>query len=299
MLRARRHHLQALLLAGAAPWVRGEPAQPTRVVYPAPESPQDRRFDDMVALLREALSRTEARHGPFFMEPTAGFLNQARQLLELEQGRELRVQWSATTLEKEQRLLPLRFPTRRGLLGYRIALIRRERQDEFRLVRHIEDLRRYSIGQGGAWIDTPIYRAQGFRVETGNYEALFRMLVLGRFDLFPRGLNEVFAEHAARQAELPELAIEDSLALHYPMPYYFFFNRNDTALAARVGEGLLSMQRDGSFEQHFWRFHGESLRKARMHERRLIRLENPFLPPDTPPLNSPLWLDPRIPPPGH
>lgn len=290
MSSGRRLVLQGVLVA---PWVHAQPREPLLVVHPAPESPQDRRFDDMIALLRGALERTEARWGPFELKPAAAFLTQARQVVELEAGRELRVQWSATTLEKEQRLLAVRFPTRRGLLGYRLALIRRERQGEFRQVRTVADLQRFVVGQGHTWIDTAIYRAQGFRVETGAYEGLFKMLQLGRFDWFPRGLNEVFAEQAARQAELPELAIEDSLVVYYPLPYYYFFNRNDQALAARVQEGLQIMLRDGSFEQHFWHFHGESVRRARVSERRLIRLENPFLPPDTPPPSSPLWWDPR------
>jgi hypothetical protein len=42
------------------------------------------------------------------------------------------VQWSATTVDRERRLLPVRVPTRRGLLGFRLLLIRRQRQSEFR-----------------------------------------------------------------------------------------------------------------------------------------------------------------------
>ncbi|MBB5203059.1 hypothetical protein HNQ51_000352 [Inhella inkyongensis] len=285
---------RALVLAGcAAPWVRVGAQVPLRVVYPAPESSLDRRFDDMVDLLREALTRTQARHGPFELRPHTEFLTQPRQLLELEQGQSLSVQWSATTLDKERRLLPVRFPTRRGLLGFRLCLINRHRQQEFRRVRTLDELRRYSLGQGGTWVDTEILRSQGFRVETGHYEGLFKMLAAGRFDLFPRGINEVFAEQAARQAEWPDLVVEDSLALHYPMPYYFFFNKRNAALAARVEEGLRLMLRDGSFEHHFWTHHGAALRQARLGERRLLRLQNPLLPPETPLHQVPLWFDPE------
>ena len=293
----RRSGLAAALTPLAlGPWMHVRATEPLQVVYPAPESPRDERFGDMVALLREALTRTEARHGPFVLRPHTQHLTQPRQLLELELDQSLSVQWSATTLEKEQRLLPVRFPTRRGLLGFRLAFIQRQRQAEFRRVRNLEDLRRFTLGQGATWVDTEILRSQGLRVEIGHYEGLFKMLAAGRFDLFPRGVNEIFTEFTARQLEAPALAIEDSLALHYPMPYYFFFNRRNAALARRVESGLQTMLRDGSFEQHFWTFHGPAVRRARLSERRLIRLANPYLPPLTPMQQLPLWFNPeRVP----
>lgn len=283
-------------LLGLGPWVHAGAKGVERVVYPSPESPRDLRFADMVALLQAALERTVASHGPFEMQPSLQFMTQPRQVLELERGQTLRVQWSATTVEKEQRLLPVRFPTRRGLLGFRLALIRRERQAEFRKVRTVEDLRRFSIGQGSTWVDADILRAQGLRVVGGHYEGLFTMLQGARFDLFPRGVNEIFTELSARTLDMPELAIEDSFALHYPMPYYYFFNRADAKLAARVEQGLHALVRDGSFERHFWRHHGAAVRQARLQERRLIRLQNPLLPPETPLKHASLWFDPaRIP----
>ncbi len=279
--------------AAWGPWVHGRAQAVERVVYPAMESPRDLRFADMVALLRAALERTVATHGPFDMQPSLQFMTQPRQLLELERGHNLRVQWSATTIEKEQRLLPVRFPTRRGLLGFRLALIRRDRQPEFSKVRSLADLQRFVIGQGSTWVDTDILRSQGLTVSGGHYEGLFAMLTNRRIDLFPRGLNEVFTELEARAADMPELAVEDSFALHYPMPYYFFFNRADGKLAERVEKGLLAMAKDGSFERHFWRHHGAAVRAARLHERRLIRLQNPLLPPQTPLQHQALWFDPE------
>lgn len=289
----QRRHL--LGLGALAPWVQVRAASVQQVVYPAPESAQDHRFDDMVDLLRQVLQRTEAGYGPFEMRPHSEPMTQPRQLLELEQGRSLSVQWSATTLEKESRLRPVRFPTRRGLLGYRLALIQRERQAEFRRIRTLDDLRRFKLGSGSTWIDTEILRSQGLRVETGHYEGLFKMLMAGRFDLFPRGLNEAFTEQEIRQTEWSGIAVEDSLALYYPMPYYFFVNRSDATLANRLEAGLNQMLRDGSFEQHFQRHHGPSVQKARLRERRIIRLTNPLLPPETPLQRSELWWGPDDP----
>ncbi len=281
--------MQAPLLAVAG----AQAAPPLKVVYPAPESPQDHRSLDLVALLRAALQRTEASHGPFELAPAQTAASEDRQLLSMEQGRLPNVVWASSTPEREQRLRAIRIPLRKGLLGFRIALIHRDRQAQFRRIRTVADLRAYALGQGPNWPEAQMYRRLGFQVQTGNYEALFRMLVSGRFDLFPRGVNEVFGELAARQADLPELAIEESLLIHYPLPYYFFVSRDNAGLARRIEQGLRAMLQDGSFDAHFWHHHGEALRQARLGERRVLRLDNPLLPPDTPLRDGRLWFDPK------
>jgi hypothetical protein len=268
-------------------------AVPLKVVYPAPESAQDQRSQDLVVLLRTALQRTEASHGPFELAPAATASSEDRQLLDMEQGRLPNVVWASATIEREQRLLPIRIPVRKGLIGHRLALIHRDRQAEFHRIRTVDDLRAYSLGQGPNWPETQMYRQLGFRVHSGSYESLFRMLVNGRFDLFPRGVNEVFGELALRQAELPELAVEDSLLIHYPQLYYFFVSRGNAPLARRIEQGLQAMLRDGSFDAHFWRYHGDAIRQARLGERRLLKLDNPLLPPETPLADRRLWFDPK------
>ncbi|MBI3347331.1 MAG: amino acid ABC transporter substrate-binding protein [Burkholderiales bacterium] len=291
MLTRRRLVQAPLLIAASIPAAAAPQVQ--RVIYPAPESPTDQRSQDMVALLQAALQRTEVSHGPFTLAPAAVAASEDRQLLNMEQGQAPTVVWASATAERERRLLAIRIPARRGLLGYRVALIHRARQAEFSRIRTLDDLRAYSLGQGPNWPEVQMYRQLRFKVQTGSYEALFRMLVAGRFDLFPRGINEVFDELAAHQSEVPDLAVEDTLLIHYPQPYYFFVNRRDTGLAQRIELGLRAMLRDGSFEAHFWRFHGNAIQQARLGERRLLRLENPLLPPDTPLADGPLWFDPK------
>lgn len=285
----RRLLLQTPLLVAPG----AQASTPLRVVYPAPESPLDTRSHDLVVLLRTALQRTEASHGPFELVPAPTASSEDRQLLSMEQGRLPNIVWASGTTEREKRLLPIRIPVRRGLLGFRLLLIHRDRQAALRRVRTAADLRAYSLGQGPNWPETQMFRQMGFQVQTGSYEALFRMLVSGRFDLFPRGVNEVFGEFSARQAELPDLAVEDSLVLHYPQAYYFFVSRSNPGLAERVEKGLRLMLQDGSFEAHFWHHHGDAIRQARLAGRRLLKLHNPLLPPGTPLGDARLWFDPK------
>jgi hypothetical protein len=159
-------------------------------------------------------------------------------------------------------------------------------------VRSLEDLSRFSAGQGHDWPDSEILRSNGLPViGVPNYQSLFSMLALGRFDYFPRSLAEVWAE--AEQQRGSGLVVDDSLVLHYPSAVYFFVNRNDVALAAHIERGLELAIADGSFEQLFQAFHGEYIERAQLGKRRILRLSNPLLPPQTPLQRKELWFQPQ------
>lgn len=148
----------------------------------------------------------------------------------------------------------VRIPLRKGILGYRIALIARDRQAEIDKIRNLGDLRKVSIGQGIGWGDVAIYEANGIKVHTAGYENLFKMVAANRIDLFPRGISEIFPEYAARDDVIPDLAVEKNLLIYYPWPYYFFFNKSNNALAKRVETGLGKMMKDGSFDALFLKY---------------------------------------------
>lgn len=252
---------------------------PVVIRYPAPQSPLDTRSLDIVTLLGAALRRTEAGHGPVRLAPSTERLTEPRQFAELNADRGLlHVSWATPSLQRQTRALPLEFDLRRGLLGLRLSLVDRRRLSDLAEVTDMAALRRFSVGQGLAWPDVDVYQASGVKVFTvSGYENLFRMLLAGRFDLFPRGVGEVFDEYEARRAEMPALAIEPRLALFYPFPYYFYFAPSQAALAARVAKGLHAMRADGSFDAHLWRFHGPALARAGLRKRRVLRLPNPNL----------------------
>jgi ABC-type amino acid transport substrate-binding protein len=271
-----------------------EGASPVRVVYPATESPDDTRFDDLKEILKTALDETAAAEGPYTLGASSRYVNEARYLAEIRDGGgEANVVWSSTSEQKERELLPIRFELRKGLLGYRVALIDRRRQADFDRVATFADLKKLTFGQGIGWGDVAVYQAAGIRVSTAPYDDLFRMVANDRFDLFPRGVGEAFREHAARRVEVPDLAVERGLLLYYPWPYYFFFNRADAALAARIERGLTRMRADGSFDRIFWKYNRGAIEQTRMSERRVIRIPNPLLPKATPLGDAGMWYDPK------
>ncbi|QNM94854.1 substrate-binding periplasmic protein [Chitinimonas koreensis] len=266
-----------------------------RVVYPAPEGANDVRHDDKLAYLKGALERTRPQYGDYTLQPARTVMNKARQLVSLAEGKELTLAWGSTSLEMERDYLPVRIPLRKGLGGYRIALIARGRQAEFDRVRSLDDLKRFSIGQGNGWAGNAVLTDAGLNVVTSSYDSLFRMVAMRRIDLFPRGLSEAFAEYEANRAAVPDLAVEQSLVLRYDNPYYFFVNKDNQRLARRIEQGLRMMIRDGGFDEIFWRYNGEWIRRARLGERRVIRLDNGGLPPLTPLADKSLWFDPAAP----
>ena len=212
----------------------------TKVIYPAYETINDTRYDDLIQILDTALKKTESEFGPYELTPSQRPMNEARWLHELKNKSSLiNVGWSSTSVEKESEMLPIRIPLRKGILGYRIALIAKDKQALIDNVKTIDDLKKLKIGQGLGWGDVNLYRLNGFTVQETSYEKLFRITALGSIDLFPRGINEIFSENERFSKIYPQLTIEKDLLLYYPWPYYFFFNKDDAKLQQRIETGLL------------------------------------------------------------
>lgn len=263
------------------------PLRAESVTYAPPEVASDPRQDYPLQLLQLALDKAG---GDYRLQPAAKPMQQGRVLLELAQGRSVRVAWSMTSLEREAQLLPIRIPIYKGLIGWRLALLKAERADLLQRVRSLEELSRFSAGQGHDWPDSAILRSNGLPVMgVPNYQSLFDMLALGRFDYFPRSLAEVWIEAEQQRSRA---LVDASLALHYPSAVYFFVNRQDVALAAHIERGLELAITDASFERLFQAFHGDYIKRAQLGKRRILHLRNPLLPPQTPLQRKELWFQP-------
>ncbi|WP_246434750.1 substrate-binding periplasmic protein [Teredinibacter haidensis] len=207
---------------------------------------------------------------------------------------ELDIVWYATTNDFEEKMLPIRIPLYKGLLGYRIFMIRKGNQHLFDGIETLGDLNRVSIGQGRLWADTNIMEANGIDVvKATQYEGLFYMLDGGRFEAFPRGVHEPWYE-IARYPDL-DLAVEKTLMMSYTNPFYFFVAKGNTQLAKKIEKGFREAIEDGSFDDYFFNdpVVKDVIEKANLQDRTVIKLENPLLPKNTPVDDAPLWLDPR------
>ncbi len=274
-------------------------ATPTVFIYPRSESAVDSQVVYDYELLRAALEATVGTHGPYELRPSGPAMNQARTADEIAAGSPLvNVFARSTTIEHEQRLLPVRIPIDKGLLSYRVFLIRADMQAKFSAVNSLDDLRAYSVGSYATWADTRILREAGFKVVTGDsYEGLFRMLVARRFDFFSRSADEALREFDERRELLPEMRVEEHLLLHFPSTRFFFVQRSDEGakLAARIEAGLNRMIRDGSFDALFLKYKGPLIERAHLKTRKAFAIDNPVLSPETQAtrrLRPELWFDP-------
>jgi hypothetical protein len=59
-------------------------------------------------------------------------------------------------------------------------------------VQSLEQLKKYTIGQGIGWQDAKILQHNGLNVvDVDAYESLFKMVAAGRIDLFCTGANQL------------------------------------------------------------------------------------------------------------
>lgn len=273
-------------------------AQPQAMTYihHRPESPRDVRYEYHWEILRTALEKTRAKWGDYKLVPSAEVMTEQRQAFELKHATgKLTVMYLSTTPELERDLLAVHIPVDRNLGGYCVFLIRDGEQSRFVNVRTLADLKRFTFGLGLGWIDVGILQSNGLRVVTGSsYDGLFSMLVNKRFDVFLRAAVEVLDEFHLHK-DVKGLAIEQSLIVYYPLPMYFWFPRTPEGrrLAQRAEEGMRMMIADGTYDRIFDRHQRWKIEQLHLKERRIIRIANPNLGPETPFNDRRLWFDPR------
>jgi hypothetical protein len=263
----------ALLLLGMA--LQGaEGGRPLRY-YPV-----GRIYDYRWKLLELALAKGAGPGQTYRLVPCPDDITQARSERELESG-SLDVLALGSTPQREDRLLPIRVDILKGIIAYRVFLIRAGDQGRIAGMDETALRRDLTFGLARGWADLPVMVAAGFAVETASDSGgLFRMLAAGRFDAFPRGLNEVYLDLAQHAKEFPQLAVERTKALYFPFPVYFWVNRGRPGLAGTIRRGLDRALADGSFRRLFMTTYAWEIDKVRTERRHVLKLPNPSLPPD-------------------
>lgn len=181
--------------------------------------------------------------------------------------------------EEQKRVIPI--PIMEGLLGYRILIIRAEDQAGFAQITGADTLQPLRLGIPDTWADAELFRHNGYNVEEGgSFDELFLRQRAGAFDYASFGVNEVDSVFAERAAQVGGLAIEQSLLLYYPFPVVFYMNPTKTSLTERLTKGLQHIADSGKLDALFREAHGDLITRLALHQRTLITLENPFLPPE-------------------
>lgn len=229
-------------------------------------------------LLDLVLSVTRKEFGDYSIKGYQGKISQDRVMDLISRGIKFRIIATMTSEKRENILQPIRIPLLKGLIGHRIFIIKAGEQAVYSGIQSLAELKKLRAIQGHDWPDTEILIANGFTVVTSpNYLGIFDMLQLNRADYFPRGVGEPWAEivqHADKH-----LQVEEKIMLQYDAPYYFFVRKSDTSLYNRIKIGLQIIMASGQFDQLFYNYpdHQSMIHKANMAQRRLFRIENPFL----------------------
>lgn len=229
------------------------------------------------ALLELALEKSGRAY-----ELKSTYVPEARPIMRMDTNPELiNVFWQGTSLELEKQFLPVRIPLLGGLVGYRVFLIRKDSQPQFDQIKTVADLARFRALLDQNWVDVDIYQANHLSVVEGRYPNLISMLVADRGDYFSRGILEINQELGTNQ--YPEIGIEQSLLLYYPLAMYFFVAPDNQALHDALQEGLDKAIADGSYHELLANHlvTRDLFETLHLSERRLLTIENPLLTEET------------------
>jgi hypothetical protein len=276
--------LVCLLLGWA--WPRAAEAPELRVY------PTGRIYEYRWKLLELALAHCGGAAGNLRLVPYAGDITQNRSVL-LTQSGAIDVVALGITADREASLLPVPVDILKGIIGYRIFLIRGRDQGRISGMDDAALVRELTYGLQRDWADRQVMVANGCAVESASRsESLFWMLMAGRFDAFPRGLNEARQDLAEHREAFPGLALEQDKALYFPYPVYFWVNREHAWLAREIERGLKRALADGSFRNLFLSYHSREIALMKGSRRHVLFLGNPLLPAGTVVPDTRWWWQP-------
>lgn len=241
------------------------------------------------SLLQLATTKSVNKYGPAKLLTVDLPMREQRQFKSLD-DHILDVIWAMTSIQFEKDALPIRIPLLKGLLGYRVLVIRKNDQQKYFAITQLEQLQKLTAVQGLGWTDVGILKANGLSVEeTSWYDSIYKSLNAGHFDYFPRSILEVQAE--VSNYAFDNITIDQTQLLYYPTAIYFFVSKTNSQLAERIHYGLTKAIADGSFEKLFHQFpqHVAALEELNKQTRIVHKLLNPVLPAETPLNDTRLW----------
>lgn len=186
--------------------------------------------------------------------------------------------WLRLVEQGKLRMVPI--PLDRGLLGWRINLLRASQRDKLAQVRTAADLAHFSMGQNVGWMDVEIYRAAGIptkEIKHWSNGAFAKQMEAGFLDLFPLGLEETlnyFLPHFQKHS--PQLTVAPYLLVRYPWFRFVWVapGPQTDALYQALQTGFDGTVANGQF-MRVWNQHRHPLEARFFRERTTIDIANP------------------------
>ncbi len=182
-----------------------------------------------------------------------------------------------------------------GLSGWRVFITSPHTAKKLSSVKHIEDLKQYTFGQGQGWYDVTVLEHAGLKVTTPpKLDNLFAMVNSQRFDLLPLGANEAFALLERFSANNTQLVIDKHVALVYPFGRFFYVRKSDSELKQAIATGMNRALDDGSLlsllKQH--PYSKDAFEKANLRDRVQIQIETPNMSKEFKSIHPKWWYKP-------
>lgn len=256
----------------------------TKITYPNARGDNDIRQEYFVELLDLALKHSEAQYGPYELVISKTALPSPRVPRMMLVSDFVSVMSSPETESLNNTLLKVPVPLLMGIQGLRLSFIHKDNAQLFDGMPDIKSLAPLIFGQGIGWIDTKILEDNGLRVQTAAiYDSLFGLVSQKRIHAFPRGINEIYRELDAWQNEYPDLAVDQHIALYYPLPVNFYVSPKNEALKERLLLGLNNAKNSGEFDRLFEQYFSDVIERANINSRHVLILDNPYSPSQFPP----------------
>lgn len=275
-------------------WLSISKTHAENIRVPAPRNGFDPVHDYIIDLTRLILSKNshlypqqelELTH---FKEMTPG---RATALLD---HNDVDIIWSGTNNLRELSYSPIRIPLFRGLLGYRVLLIRQEDKEKFSQIKTPKQLQQLIACQGAQWADSDILEDNGYLVlRVADFHSMYKMLSKKRCDYFPRAIFEGYAEQKAAMESFTNIILMDDLILNYKLPCFYFVKKNNIELAQRIESGLYTALSDGSYMNLMRKHHitKHLFPLAQWQSKRYFELSNAAIDNESPKQHYQFWLD--------
>jgi ABC-type amino acid transport substrate-binding protein len=232
-------------------------------------------------VLKMALDKTSNEYGPYALEYFSEPMSANRSKLETEKGLHIDLlfspHWRGHFVDPDK-VIAVEFPVLNGMLGLRKLIATEVTWTRLKKNENLLNFKRLVAGLGASWIDVEILAANQIQVvEAQTFDAMFPMLMHGRFDYIPLSVLDAQTTLTTRKIDYPGLSLNSDISLFYPLPFYLYVNAQKAELAERLEKGVQAALADGSidalFEQHFYYVRPELEAK----KRKLVVLRNPLI----------------------
>lgn len=231
-------------------------------------------------ILNSLLSATEKEFGKFTLNnDLTDYLLAEDEGNVFNAGADILVTVAGNTKFAQHNKIVIPKPIAKGLLGYRLLIIKRDKLATFKQINSAEQMQALTIGIPATWADAHLFRANNYCVcEKGSFAEIFQRLQHNEFDYVALGANEIEEAFTTMAEPLGDLVIAPSLMLYYPFPLVFYIHPQQVELAARVARGLQCITNNGQLAAIFDKYHGDIVERLSLRQRKTFSLHNPILP---------------------